>query len=503
MRSRHLTAPSAPRKCQRGQALAEFTIAAAFFLIPLFLMIPLLGKFMDMKATTIQAARYAAWERTAWYGSSDWVVGQKSDTEIQSEVQQRFFAHAPTSPLTSTDRTLSSAVDGKELWHDQAGAPMLSTYSAGAGRTQTPGTMDAFLSGVQKIVDVIDTVLGTKFKLDMQSLYTSTVELNTANTAAISRVTNAAASGFTAPNFVMSQVLVANGWSANGPDFVKAQTEGLAVLSLAQRDPVKTVMNIVQNVVGTFVEELSPSSLNLGGEILPDYVPPDRLAAAPAAAPAPRQTAAERRDATAAQQRDGAVALADRVKAKIEDLNASITDTQSSVTSCESVRAIELGANACYWSSPDPDKTGSRFMLASYTPNTRSDSSLDPGKIGGQFMLAYHTKKCPGDSAWNYEQSPARSRGPGASLTPIYDANVACNAGLDQKIANLQAKLNDPDLRLAKTKSDEQLAANPSLANDTVFMRQRTEALAAIASFQAKIDDLQRRKDAISAPREN
>ena len=54
-----------------------------------------------------------------------------------------------------------------------------------------------------------------------------------------------------------------------------------------------------------------------------------------------------------------------------------------------------------------------------------------------------------------------------------------------------------PYLRLAKTKSDEQLAANLSLANDTVLMRQRTEALAAIASFQAKIDDLQRRKNAI------
>ena len=262
MFARHFPAPLAQRRRQRGQALAEFTIAAAFVLIPLFLMIPLLGKFMDMKATTIQAARYAAWERTAWYGSSEWAVGQKSDAQIQSEVQQRFFSDAPTAPLRSTDQNQTGAVGGKQLWHDHAGTSMLSTYSAGAGQGgQTPGTMDVFLSGVQKIVNVIDSVLGTKFKLDMKSLYTSTVNLNTANTSAITLATGSGSSGFTAPNFVMSQVLVANGWSANGPDFVKAQTEGLAVLSLAQRSPVKEVMDIVQTVIGTFVEELKPSEV--------------------------------------------------------------------------------------------------------------------------------------------------------------------------------------------------------------------------------------------------
>ena len=42
---------------QAGQAMTEFSIAATFVLIPLFLMIPLLGKFLDMKASTIPAAR--------------------------------------------------------------------------------------------------------------------------------------------------------------------------------------------------------------------------------------------------------------------------------------------------------------------------------------------------------------------------------------------------------------------------------------------------------------
>ena len=444
--------------------MAEFTIAAAFVLIPLFLMIPLLGKFMDMKATTIQAARYAAWERTAWYGSSAWAVGQKSDLEIQSEVQQRFFADAPTAPLRSTDKTQSGAVGGKQLWHDHAGASMLSTYSAGAGQGgQTPGTMDVFLRGVQTFVNVIDSVLGTRFKLDMQSLYTSTVNLNTANTSAITLATGSGTSGFTAPNFAMSQVLVANGWSANGRPFVKAQTEGLAVLSLAQRSPVQGVMNIVQTVLGTFVEELSPSSLKLGGEILPDHVPPDRLAVAPAPTPAPRQTAAERRAASATQQKADAEGLTNRVQAKVNALNAAIVNTQNSINSCKAARNAEYNANR-------------------YERHSRFVCDYDFGALG---CAGGHT------DYWTVD------KGPGNNYTPIADANVACHAGLDQQIADLQAKLNDPDLQLAKTKSDEQLAANPSLGNDPVFMAQRNAYLNSIAAYQAQINDLQRQKNAI------
>ena len=468
MSARHFTASRAPRQHQRGQALAEFTIAAAFVLIPLFLMIPLLGKFMDMKATTIQAARYAAWERTAWYGSSEWAVGQKSDAQIQSEVQQRFFSDAPTAPLRSTDQNQTGAVGGKQLWHDHAGTSMLSTYSAGAGQGgQTPGTMDVFLSGVQKIVNVIDSVLGTKFKLDMKSLYTSTVNLNTANTSAITLATGSGSSGFTAPNFVMSQVLVANGWSANGPDFVKAQTEGLAVLSLAQRSPVKEVMDIVQTVIGTFVEELKPSSLKLGGEILPDYVPPDRLTAVPAAAPAPKKTATQRRDEEAAKQKAEADTLTNRIQTKVNALNAAIVKTQNSINSCKADKQTEFDANykECH------DETYCSFdagFLGCWEHKTRNVCTV---------------KMPPG--GW------------GTSYTPNADASVACHQGLDAQIADLQAKLNDPDLQLAKTKSDEQLAANPSLANDPVFMSQRNDSVNAINSYQAQINDLQRQKNGI------
>ena len=71
---------------QTGQALVEFTIAAMTLLVPLFFMISYIAKYHDMQAATIQAARYAAWERTVYFGKSDWASGtvQKSESTIQA-----------------------------------------------------------------------------------------------------------------------------------------------------------------------------------------------------------------------------------------------------------------------------------------------------------------------------------------------------------------------------------------------------------------------------------
>ncbi len=64
---------ASPYQCtaQAGQAMSEFVIAATFVLLPLFVFIPLLGKYIDFKHSAIQAARYQAWEYTVWYEDID------------------------------------------------------------------------------------------------------------------------------------------------------------------------------------------------------------------------------------------------------------------------------------------------------------------------------------------------------------------------------------------------------------------------------------------------
>jgi len=465
MRSSLHPTQSTQRGRQRGQALAEFTIAAAFVLIPLFLMIPLLGKFMDMKATTIQAARYAAWERTVWYGSnSDWEANQRSDAQIQSDVQQRFFADSGSTPLQSNDPTQTGAVADKPLWHDHTGASMLSTYSADQKTTQTPGTMNVVLDDVNRIVNLIGSLLGTKFRLDMESLYTSRVSLNAANTPAIRLATGADTSGFTAPNFEMKQVLVANGWSANGPDFVKKQTEALAILTLASREPFKTAMGIAQPFVGAFVPELNTGSLKLGGELAPDLVPPDRLTASTAPPQQPGKTAAQRRQEELDKRTADAEAFKNRMNAKTNALHDAIGTTQNTINSCKIDKQEEYQANF---------------------EECRS----------GQSICSWHSV-----SGWMCNGFPANHSnlkctlkappGPGTSYTPIADNRAACNESLDTQIAFLQAKLADPDFQSGVKTLQDKLDANSALGNDPVFMKQYNAAQAAIKDFQTQIDNL-------------
>ncbi len=49
---------------QRGQAMTEMLVASAFVLVPLFLIVPLVGKYIDMKQAAVSASRYVAWEGT-------------------------------------------------------------------------------------------------------------------------------------------------------------------------------------------------------------------------------------------------------------------------------------------------------------------------------------------------------------------------------------------------------------------------------------------------------
>lgn len=487
---------SGKRSGQRGQAMTEFSIAAAFVLVPLFLMVPMMGKFLDMKASAIQASRYAAWERTAWHGNSTWAEGEKSDIEIETEIKRRFFSDTAQAALKSTDMS-AAAAEIKPMWNDHAGTSMLDTSRASQSTGQTPGSMNKVLRPIVDALDMIGYVTGARFSLDMNSQYTSTVNMKTADTPAINRLTGGASFGFSAPNFETKHVLVANGWSANGPDFVKKQTEGLAILSLFQRSPVKEVMFFVQTVAGTFVTELSTGSLKLGGEILPDYVPPDRLVAAadakPPIAKTPSTPKDQRRNNTQNDSIGSGTGEARRTQAKAEKLKADINSTQDSINQCKADKANEFN-NVCR----------NKF---------------------GAFCIDYTAEGIP------FVIKPAD--GWGASYTSNADKNATCST-LDQQIADLQAQLNDPDLQKPKRDSDQQLAksnaalddwnrkmaeitpakypdpverrnqleimtqARPvDLSTDPIFLAQRAEAIKNIADIQAKIDDLKRQKNAL------
>ena len=131
---------------ERGQAMTEFVIAATFVLLPLFVFIPMLGKYIDFKHATIQAARYQAWEYTVWYediddrdildnfntGHADFVMPEKSILNTQHESKVRTMStvgHYPadsssTDPGVIPRISASDALDDytpRPLWDDHRG----------------------------------------------------------------------------------------------------------------------------------------------------------------------------------------------------------------------------------------------------------------------------------------------------------------------------------------------------------------------------------------------
>ena len=68
---------------QHGQSTVEFLVLA-LVLLPLFLIVPLLGKQLDIAQTAASASRYVAFEGVVHHGSS--LQPWKSDAQLADEV---------------------------------------------------------------------------------------------------------------------------------------------------------------------------------------------------------------------------------------------------------------------------------------------------------------------------------------------------------------------------------------------------------------------------------
>lgn len=78
-----------------GQALVEFTIVAAGAVTFLILFLPIMSKVSEARFKTLQAARYAAWERTIYYDKTAWADApgiSKSELQLRDEANQRILA---------------------------------------------------------------------------------------------------------------------------------------------------------------------------------------------------------------------------------------------------------------------------------------------------------------------------------------------------------------------------------------------------------------------------
>ena len=260
--------------------MAEFVIVAVLVLVPLYLLIPVLGKYIDIKSAAVVGARYAAWERTVFYAgpaaSVDWPGVEKTDAEIRNEVRQRIFSRGPT--IASGDKAAISWGGGgyRASWANRDSSGMLPDYNAVAQATQnddSPGIANDVLNLIVTVADALGP-----FTLETKGLYSAEVAVS-ANTLPINFSFDGQVSKAFNPGkltFSDRSVVLANGWSAKGSDHVKSQTQGLTPTGVFQTPVGKVILKLVQAVVGIAMPEIWLLEL---GKIEPDVVPEDRVVA--------------------------------------------------------------------------------------------------------------------------------------------------------------------------------------------------------------------------------
>lgn len=293
----------------RGQAMTEFVVSAAFVLVPLFIIIPILGKYVDMKHMAVQAARYEAWEYTVNYQDMDDEqpsnftsvapsrLPQKSLSRVQDESRRRFFSQPGIALDTAVDASGFNAAEINPLWRYHEGSYMYDTTAIDMDsemrQESTPpgGILGDILAVIEAIFGAMADVVSTVSELigappigfdaiKTRGYFKSTVSVpveGPPNYTAFS-LANTAPLFITERNLKMTaqSSILSNGWNAGGAAHTASQAKGLVPTAL-----IGNILNHpipIQDVVSAVLlsPELSSGSLKFG-HMNDDAVHPSKL----------------------------------------------------------------------------------------------------------------------------------------------------------------------------------------------------------------------------------
>jgi hypothetical protein len=261
------------RPHQHGQALTEFVVLA-LALIPLFLIVPLIGKYQDLSHATQMASRYVAFDATV---NNDDIDGSsfKTADQLAGEVRRRFFSNVDA-PIKTNDTAGNFAAHRNPLWSDTQAKPLIAdfdndvcvtfgapdgTYCSGAtagggGYSGNGYNITPFLPGVRPLLG-----------LNERGIFTGTVHVKLANIPNLDP--------FGDINLVMTRHtrLVPNEWAgssvANGEDRIKK------LVPLAYLEPIKPLVDGAVSVVEMLQITSGPKIGDMS--LQRDLVPTDRL----------------------------------------------------------------------------------------------------------------------------------------------------------------------------------------------------------------------------------
>lgn len=250
---------------QHGQSMVEM-VAIAGVATMLFLGILYLGRFHDIQASAIQAARYAVWERTVHSPA------QMSDAQLESQTRARLFTYNDKA-YKATDSKANGASWGVQSanWYDHGGSERLvkapDSVKISTAAHGLPGKAATAIEETIGVVSKVGELIGGGEKLPQGGLYTSSV------TVAVNNLTNMPAP-LNALNLQLTEkgALLTDSWDANGPQ--QAAERSRTFTPAGQLGKVDKLLAPLKEVIALLepaLEDFHP------GQICPDIVPADRL----------------------------------------------------------------------------------------------------------------------------------------------------------------------------------------------------------------------------------
>lgn len=194
---------------QHGQAIVEFLVGA-LVLIPLFLLMPLIGKYLDIKQATIAASRKLAFECTVRYADCG---NLNANPSFADEIRMRFFT-GDQSPVLTNDLPAQDAIQssqGNPLWVDNKGRPLLENYSD-VGIKADASDIDPGGALVTSLLNAGPDTFGLNLR---QGLFNARVQAQVAKTNGGADFLTQLDSLFLKMQF--HTAILTNAWTANGP----------------------------------------------------------------------------------------------------------------------------------------------------------------------------------------------------------------------------------------------------------------------------------------------
>lgn len=268
-----------PSHAHAGQALAEF-IVIALAMVPLFLIIPLIGKYQDISHKTQLASRYVAFEATTWNDSNGGSF--KPEGQLADEVRRRFFSNGDAA-IKTYDVAGNVDAHRNPLWVDHKNQPMIDDFAnvqisfgpSGAAThasafTALPKAADPF----ELYAPVVKNALGVQDK----GIYTGRVSVKLATIAwpKIELSTGAGADPYDALELIMSShtSVMTDAWPAKDANDVIGKINKAALFPAGK---IAAVNSGVSALV-TVIDPIGVTPPKLGElEFWKDVVPQDRL----------------------------------------------------------------------------------------------------------------------------------------------------------------------------------------------------------------------------------